>query len=423
MTTGGCFVISPAVTFDLAIRTGRELCVRPVLSRATSLYAVGMWNAVRSLWAEPPAAHVPARNRRDVVFAAVLFAVVVAEVILRKDLTWPPAALAVGSVLTFALLVRRTHPLVAVTGSFGSFALLEVATSVTDAKPVVLYSGFVVLVLVYALFRWGSGRHATLGIGCIALCFAVIVTLNFTGIADVVGGAALLLLVAATGLAVRYRTTARTQLIDQAKLQEREQLARELHDTVAHHVTAIAIQAQAGLFLAKSSSLSGAQEALEIIDREAAQTLSEMRTMVGALRDQQPHPDLRPQRGVADIAELGGQAAGSLRVDVSIDDELTRLAPALQAALYRVAQESVTNARRHAQQATLVRVRLTGTPTEVHMTVEDDGLITTSPSPGGFGLIGMTERVTLLGGSFAAGPTTGRGWRVAVTLPRKDAVT
>jgi signal transduction histidine kinase len=395
-----------------------------VPSRATSLYAVGMWNAVRSLWAEPAAPHVPARNRRDVVFAAVLLAVVVAEVILRKDLTWPPAAFAVGSVLTFALLVRRSHPLAAVAGSFGSFALLEVATSVTDAKPVVLYGGFVVLVLMYALFRWGSGRHATLGIGCIALCFAVIVTLNFTGIADVVGGAALLLLVAATGLAVRYRTTARTQLIDQAKLHEREQLARELHDTVAHHVTAIAIQAQAGLFLAKSSSLSGAQEALEIIDREAAQTLSEMRTMVGTLRDQQPHPDLRPQRGVADIAELGGEAtAGSLRVDVSIDDELTQLSPALQAALYRVAQESVTNARRHTQQATLVRVRLTGTPTEVHLTVEDDGLITTSPSPGGFGLIGITERVTLLGGSFAAGPTTGRGWRVAVTLPRKDAVT
>jgi signal transduction histidine kinase len=208
---------------------------------------------------------------------------------------------------------------------------------------------------------------ATLGLGCIALSFAVIVTANFTGIADVVGGAAVLLLVTATGLALRYRTTVRAQLIDQAKLHERGQLARELHDTVAHHVSAIAIQAQAGLFLARSSSLTGAIEALEIIDREAAQTLAEMRTMVGALRDHHGHPDLSPQRGLADIAQLGDHAtAGSLLVDVPLDGELSGLAPALQAALYRVAQESVTNARRHAQQATSVAIRLMISATEHH---------------------------------------------------------
>jgi signal transduction histidine kinase len=201
-------------------------------------------------------------------------------------------------------------------------------------------------------------------------------------------------------------------------------LARELHDTVAHHVTAIAIQAQAGMFLARSSSLQGAAEALEIIDREAAQTLSEMRIMVGALRDQQPLPDLRPQRGVADIAELGRQgAAGSLRVDVSLDGELTQLAPAVQAALYRVAQESVTNARRHAHQATRVKVQLTGSATDVRITVEDDGAGATPQGQDGFGLIGMTERVTLLGGSFTAGPRAERGWSVDVTLPRTGAIT
>jgi signal transduction histidine kinase len=394
-----------------------------VPSRPPDLYDVDMWNAARSLWAEPAAPHRPDRNRRDVIFATVLLAVVVSEVTLRKDLTWPPAAFAVGSVLTVALLVCRSHPLAAVAASFGSFASLAVAASVTDAKPLVLYAGFVVLLLVYALLRWGSGRDASLGIGCIAVCFAVIVTANFTGIADVVGGAAVLLLVAATGLAVRYRTTARSQLIDQAKLHEREQLARELHDTVAHHVSAIAIQAQAGLFLARSSSLEGATDALEIIDREAAQTLAEMRTMVGALRHHQGHPDLTPQRGVADIAQLDDHAAaGSLPVDVSIDDGLTGLSPALQVALYRVAQESVTNAQRHAQQATWVKVRLTSNATDVRMTVHDDGLVATSPSPGGFGLIGMAERVTLLGGTFAAGPKAERGWRVNVTLPRKEEV-
>jgi signal transduction histidine kinase len=386
------------------------------------LYDVGMWNAARSLWAEPAAPDRPDRNRRDIVLSAVVLAVVIAEVILRTDLTWPLVALGVGSVLAVALLVRRSHPLAAVTVTFGSFALLEVATSATDSKPVVLHSGFAILVLVYTLFRWGSGRDAVLGFGCIALSFAVIVSAKSTGVSDVVGGAAFLLLIAAGGLAGRYRTTVRAQLIDQAKLHEREQLARELHDTVAHHVSAIAIQAQAGLFLARSSSLEGARDALEVIDQEAAQTLSEMRSIVGALRDRQGNPDLSPQRGLADIAQLGDQT-GSPRIDVSLDGDVTGLAPALQAALYRVAQESVTNARKHAHQATVVRVRLTSSPDEVRMTIEDDGVLSSSSGPPGFGLIGMTERITLLGGSFRAGPRAEQGWRVDVTLPRKESAT
>ncbi|MDQ3642209.1 MAG: histidine kinase dimerization/phosphoacceptor domain-containing protein [Actinomycetota bacterium] len=98
-----------------------------------------------------------------------------------------------------------------------------------------------------------------------AASFISSVATDFTGAADAIGGAVVLLFSAALGASIRYRHTARDQLIERAKLQERELLARELHDTVAHHVSAIAIQAQAGLFLAGSSSLSGAVEALEII--------------------------------------------------------------------------------------------------------------------------------------------------------------
>lgn len=109
-----------------------------------------------------------------------------------------------------------------------------------------------------------------------AASFIASLATDFTGAADAIGGAVVLLFSAALGASIRYRQTARDQLIERAELQERELLARELHDTVAHHLSAIAIQAQAGLFLAGSSSLSGAVEALEIIEQEASQTLTEL---------------------------------------------------------------------------------------------------------------------------------------------------
>ncbi|MBG0566484.1 histidine kinase [Actinoplanes aureus] len=167
-----------------------------------------------------------------------------------------------------------------------------------------------VLVLAYSLPRWRAGRDVAIGMAVMAVGLTAIVSVDFPGIAETTAGIALVLLAAALGASVRYRSIAREQLIVQAKLQEREQLARELHDTVAHHVSAIAIQAQAGLFLARSSSLSGATEAIETINREAARALAEMRTMVSALRDRRQQPPLIPQRWLADIE---GLAADSTR--------------------------------------------------------------------------------------------------------------
>ncbi|MGI8983906.1 MAG: sensor histidine kinase [Acidimicrobiales bacterium] len=220
-------------------------------------------------------------------------------------------------------------------------------------------------------------------------------------------------------MAIRFRGAARRQMVEQAKFHEREQLARELHDTVAHHVSAIAIQAQAGLLLARSSSsLGGATEALEVIDREAARALAEMRTMVGALRDRQLPPAVALGRGIADVEGLAA-GAGGVRVDVELHGELADVPPALEAAVYRVAQESVTNARRHAHQATRIEVNVTVSPTAVHVTVSDDGARRTAPGPAGYGLVGMTERVTLLGGTLTAGPNPDRGWSVRASLPRR----
>lgn len=367
--------------------------------------------------------HPPPRDRRDWALAAIVMAAVAFEVVARRDLVWPPFAAILGAGLALGVVFRRTHGLIAVAFAFGSFAALDVAAYVVGTDPMVLYSGAVALVLAYSLFRWGSGRHAVIGIGVMGVGRLAFVLTNYAGPADTVGGAAVLVFPAALAVSARYRVAARQHLVEQAKFQEREQLARELHDTVAHHVSAIAIQAQAGLFLARSSSLRGATEALEIIDGEAAQTLAEMRTMVGALRNRQSQPALAPQRGIADIEGLAANGTAALRIDVELSGELTNLPPALEAALYRVAQEAVTNAQRHAHQATRVEVRVNGHATEVQMTVNDDGARTTAARPPGYGLVGMTERVTLLGGTLTAGAEADGGWVVRAVLPLRGAAT
>ncbi len=94
---------------------------------------------------------------------------VVVEAVLRRDLVWRPVAIAVGCGPAVAVLFRRSHRLTAVACAFGSFAALDVATWLAGTDPVLLYSGAVVLVLAYSLFRWGAGREAAIGLGVMAV--------------------------------------------------------------------------------------------------------------------------------------------------------------------------------------------------------------------------------------------------------------
>jgi signal transduction histidine kinase len=375
------------------------------------------------VWAEPPVTTPPDRVPRDRVLAVVVLVVAAAEAVTRPDLAWRPAALGVGCALAVAVLIRRSHGLLAVALAFGAFAVVDVAALVLTAERVFLYSGLVVLPLVFSLFRWAAGRDVVLGSGVVALGFMVSGLVDPVESVEALGGAAVLLCAAALGWAVRYRALAREQLVEQAKLQERAQLARELHDTVAHHLSAIAIQAQAGLVLARSSSPGGTTDALQIIEGEAARTLAEMRAMVAALRDGGTQASLAGRRHLADIEGLAAADPGSPSVDVELRGDLSDLPPAVEAALYRVAQESVTNARRHAQVATRVAVTLIGNATDVELTVSDDGARNPGPHFPGYGLVGMTERVTVLGGTLHAGPGPDRGWCVHAVLPRPRNVT
>lgn len=370
-----------------------------------------------TLWAEPRPVNPPARNVRDWVLVAVLAVWSVAEAVLRDDLVAGPLVLVAVLLVLAPLLWRRTHPLGAVVASFGLLTVVDVVRIVAGEGAVLLMSVGGVLVLAYSLFRWGAGREAVLGFGLIVVWLTVSLVADPTSLADAVAAYAFFLFAAALGAAIRYHARIRLRDIDEAKTRVREQLARELHDTVAHHVSGIAIQAQAGRAVAASDP-ERAVEALVTIEDAATRTLLEMRTMVGVLRASQD-AEFAPQAGVADLERLASGPGARPQVRVTLAGELGDLSPAVGAAIYRLAQESITNARRHARHATRVTVAVVGDREAVRLTVDDDG----APSPGdssagGFGLVGMEERTTLLGGAFQAGPSADRGWRVQATLPR-----
>jgi signal transduction histidine kinase len=367
------------------------------------------------VWEEPRAPNAPRRVWRDWALLGVLVAVAVVEGVLRPDLPWRPVSVAVTVGLLSTVLWRRTRPLLTVAIAIGGCGVLQAVTGGTVPRDYVLAS---VVILVYSLFRWGSGREAVIGSVIVLATLAVSVSVAGDGLAQVAPGAAAIVAVAALGVAFRYRAMARARELDRVKLLERERLARDLHDTVAHHVSAIAIRAQAGL-AASPSQPDAAADALRLIEAEASRALGEMRAMVRVLRRSQP-ADPAQSPSIADLGQLAGRSRGGPAVDVEVAGDVDDLSSAVVSAIYRLAQESVTNARRHARHATRIEVRVAADERSVRLRVSDDGEAGHPRSNGspGYGLTGMTERAGLLGGICEAGPNPDRGWTVTAVLPR-----
>ncbi len=373
---------------------------------------------VRSLRDEPRPAAAPQRVWRDWALVAVLLLTAVLEGIFRTDVPWRPVAVVLAVALVFPLLWRRTHPLAATAAVFGTVIVLNLVTLIDGPDtPVGLYTMIYVVLLPYALLRWGSGREVIIGLPIIVVAGVLGIATDYTNLGEAAGGFVFLMFPAVLGALVRFWTTSRARELDQVRLREREQLARELHDTVAHHVSAMVVRAQAGRVVAPSDP-EAAVDALKVIEEEGSRTLAEMRTMVGALRDRDD-ADLTPQSGVADIERLVRNVDDEPQVHVGLTGDLDELGPTVGAATYRIAQESVTNALRHARNATRVDVQVVGDPDAIRLTVRDDGdPVHASSIDAGYGVVGMTERAALLGGTLEAGPGPDHGWVVHALLPR-----
>jgi signal transduction histidine kinase len=349
------------------------------------------------------------------VLVGVVMVAALLEGTLREDVAWRPVVTIVTVGLAPVLLWRRTHPVACVVVGFGTGTALALAGQLAGIASVGLNTMVYVLVLVHALVRWGSGRQIVIGLTVVAVAAVVSTATEYAGPAELFGGLGVLAAMTAGGAAFRYRAESRRRALDQVRSQERVALARELHDSVAHHVSAITLQAQAGRTLAERRP-QAALEALVVIEGEASRTLAEMRAMVRVLRDGAPTA-YRPQPGVADLVSLARRDPQPV-VDVELAGDLAGLRPPVDAAAYRIAQEALTNALRHARNASRVEIRVAEGAGRLRLRVTDDGQTDPArPAAQGFGLQGMTERAQLLGGTLRAGPTRDGGWAVEAELP------
>jgi signal transduction histidine kinase len=201
----------------------------------------------------------------------------------------------------------------------------------------------------------------------------------------------------------------------QAAADERLRIAQELHDVVAHSLGVIAVQAGVGLHVMDREP-EEARQALEHISRMSRSSLTEIRWLLGRVRNDDGTPAYAPAPGLGDLRRLVDEVGrAGLAVDLQVDGKADDVPPGIGLAAYRITQEALTNAVRHAD-AGRAEVRVGLAPGVLTIDVVDDGR-GGEPEAGGHGLVGMHERAAVYGGTVEAGPGPDGGWRVQARLP------
>jgi signal transduction histidine kinase len=255
-----------------------------------------------------------------------------------------------------------------------------------------------------ALFNWGGGDPDVSGLLLLVLMVTALVFGNMWGL---------------RGRAIAERDASREEVADshqqRAAMEERARIARELHDVVAHHVSKIAVQAESARLTTPGIS-EQEQERFGDIAETARDALGEMRSLLGVLREQTgSNAERQPQPGLAQLEELLDDARLGTTVRFELSGAVARLAPGVDLAAYRIVQEALTNARRHAPGAS-VEVDLQYEPTLLRIRVRDDGPGSADHTDG-HGLQGMRERAASVGGALRVGPAEGGGFVVEAELP------
>jgi signal transduction histidine kinase len=362
----------------------------------------------------------------DRLLALVLLAALLVELAVSDRMfvgVWP-FELVYGSILALSLAAWNRLPWL--TLGFAAVEVLYVGRPPTDGP----ISSLVALVLIAFLAGWRPAGMPRVGVTGVVLMivFAVVeevapdIQPSDIALPWLLFGGPWL-----AGVALRLRaereaaeSQVRADTIAAIVADERARIARDLHDSVAHALAVIVLQAR-GARRQMDSDPTAAREAIESAEMTASTALADVRTVVGALRAEDAAPDRAPAPGLRDLDDLVERvSAAGLPVTVAVEGQRVELSPSVDLSAFRIVQEALTNALTHAGPATAevaLRYRANG----LEVVVKDTGRGPAANTADGHGLVGMRERAGLHGGSLEAGAQTEGGFVVRAWLPLETA--
>jgi signal transduction histidine kinase len=370
------------------------------------------------------------RSYGNYALAGIIGAVFLGEVSFGADEAGHRgASAAIALLFAASLLVRRTMPLVPLL-----VALVVIELNHTVLKGIAETGAFLfgIVIAIYSAGRYARGRVAVASALSVlaAIPLAAFDPRQPPGFSDFAYFAMFLGGPFVAGRIVRYRREREHALLGhaaalelerdakarEAVAEERTRIARELHDVVAHAISVMVLQARGGRRML-SADPAETREALDAIEHAGEQALAEMRRLLGMLRSNDEQLALAPQPSLTRIDELAARLTSTgMPVEVTIEGEPVELPPGIDVSAYRIVQEALTNALKHAGPAR-AHVYLRYGPDELELEVLDDGAGNGSGGSSGHGLAGIRERVGIYGGKLDAGARPEGGYALRARLP------
>jgi signal transduction histidine kinase len=367
-----------------------------------------------------------ARTHVQVTDGALASAVVVAGLVSAVLAHRPAWAAVLAFLLALPLAWRRRAP----TTVFLVIAAVALAQWLTSVP---LLADFALLAALYTVAAYRPQR-AAVAAAIILEGGAILAAVKWgqSAVATFVFASGLVVAALVSGLYIRARRLHVAGLVERAaRLEferdqqallaaaaERARISREMHDVVAHSL-AVVVSLANGAAAKFGRDPEQSREAIESISELGRQALADTRRLLTVLRVEDGASALAPQPGIKEIARLVDRAAATgLAVTLTVRGEPVPIAPGLALSAYRIVQEAITNAVKHAEGASTVAVELGWTPSRLDIAVTDDGRGAERPgAASGYGLAGMRERAALYGGTATAGRGREGGWKVSATLP------
>ena len=345
-------------------------------------------------------------------------------------------SLALGAAISVPLYWRRRSPFGVLVVCFvlGAAQLTAALVGGVNGRTLPGFYDLAIIIAIYSAVAYGT-RAARLvaviggngGAAIAALVWASTVKNTANEAAALFALFAPVTLAWALGTAARTRRAYLTGLEDRAErlqrerealarvavAEERERIARELHDIIAHSVSVMVVQSDGADAAIEQENLGEARKAVGAIGRTGRDALTDLRLLLGMLRSDRGIAE--PQPGIDQLQDLIRSVP--LEVRLRVEGKPREISQGLALAVFRIVQEALTNTVKHAGPQASADVRLTYSSTAMEVEVSDDGCGPITPGRSGHGLIGMRERVAMGGGTFTAGPRLSGGFRVLVRLP------